>query len=79
MIDSKPFQDGVEKIAVKVCQFAPLKDTPDLCPGVINNYSPPAFHSMSANLFGKERWCNEILNVCTHVKVVEQDLHDVVD
>ena len=29
-------------------------------------------------MLGKVRWCNEILNVCNHVKVVELDLHQVV-
>lgn len=39
----------------------------------------PAFESMSRYIFGKVRWCNEILDVCSHVKVEKKELHAVVD
>ena len=28
-------------------------------------------------MLGKVRWCNEILNVCNGVKVIELDIHEV--
>jgi len=34
---------------------------------------------MSRYLLGKTRWCNEILGVCTHMKVEQEDIHQVVD
>ena len=42
-------------------------------------YSPALFDAMSGYLLAKDRWCNEILNVCTHMKVENEDLHDIVD
>ena len=48
---------------------------PEICPDAVMQYSPSLFHATSGYLLGKDRWCNEILNVCTHMKVEKEDLH----
>ena len=78
-IDSDTLQEPVMKIATKICKIAFGYGDPEICPGAISSYSPPAFEALSRYVLGKERWCNEIFEVCTHVKVEEQDLHDVVN
>ena len=45
----------------------------------MRQYAPALIGTFSKYVLGKERWCNEILQVCTHVTVEEQDLHDVVN
>ena len=55
-----------------------MKD-PEICPDAVAHYSPILFDAMSNYLLGKDRWCNEILKVCTHMQVEQEDLHAVVD
>lgn len=50
-----------------------------ICHDIVRQYGAPLLDSLSRYVLSKDRWCNEILHVCTHVDVVKHDLHDVVN
>ena len=79
LIKSDTFQRPVKKMATDICNASHLLHDPEICPDSVQQYSQPLFSSMSRYLLGKTRWCNEILGVCTHMKVEQEDIHQVVD
>ena len=74
-MESDTFKNPIKKAAIGICGLAPIIKDPEICPDAVNHYSPVLFDSMSNYLLGKERWCNEIMGVCTHMKVEQEDLH----
>ena len=78
-IDSSTFQSPVQKTAIKLCQLSGMIKDAEICPDAVMQYSPILFNAMSNYLMAKDRWCNEKLGVCTHMKVESEDLHKVVD
>ena len=45
---------------------------------MIDQYADSLFIAMSKQLLNKKRWCNEKLGLCTHLKVQQIDVEDVV-
>ena len=78
-IDSDTFRTPFMNAATKLCLWTGKLEDPTICGGAVHSYGPALFDATSNYLLGKDRWCNEILNVCTHLKVEEEDLHHVVD
>ena len=74
-LDSDTFKNPVKKAAIGICGLVPIIKDEEVCPDAVNHYSPVLFESMSSHLLAKNRWCNEILGVCTHMKVEQEDLH----
>ena len=69
----------MQKVVTSICEVGNIVKDPEVCPDAIAQYSPVFFDAISNYLMGKDRWCNEILGVCSNMKVDAEDLHDEVD
>ena len=79
ILDAPKFRNPIISGAVWACNKSGKIHDPEICPMQVERYATPLFDAMSGYLFAKDRWCNEKLNVCTHMKVEHEDLHQIVD